>query len=157
LHADGLHAVTFPTPLDEQHPAYARKTLGQPHVPLAKQYALRNGCLEALFVNRSGDLVGTTEGFLFLVKDGAVIVAGKQPRDVTGFAVAALAVDSGFVVVEHAVRLPDLLAADEAFEAGAACGVIGIVRVDGKDVSIGTEGRVTRAIREAYERLTRGE
>ena len=38
-----------------------------------------------------------------------------------------------------------------------ACGVIGIVRIDGKDIGSGTEGPRTREIRSRFERLTRGE
>ena len=50
----------------------------------------------------------------------------------------------------------DLLAADEVFLAGTACGVIGIVRLDGRDIGSGTEGPVTRQIRDRYHALTRG-
>ena len=49
------------------------------------------------------------------------------------------------------------LVADEVFLAGTSCGVVGIVRVDEKPLGAGTEGPITRTIREAYERLTRGE
>jgi len=157
LYGHGLHAVVFPVPLDTEHPANRVRTLGQPHVVLAKQHALRNGCLEAIFTDRSGNLVGTTEGFFFLVKDGAVVVAGHQPQDVTGFAVAALAGQTGLIVVEYGVKLPDLLAAEEAFIAGTACGVIGIVRVDGTDIGTGTEGPITRGIRERYHAITHGQ
>ena len=156
LYGHGLHAAIVPIPIDAEQSINRVRTLGRPHVVLAKQHALRNGCLEAIFTQKTGELVGTTEGFLFLIKDGAVIVAGGQPHDVTGFAVAAMAGDSGLVVAEYAVKLADLVAADEAFLAGTACGVIGIVRVDGQDIGKGTEGPVTAAIRDGYRTLTRG-
>ena len=50
----------------------------------------------------------------------------------------------------------DLLLADEVFLAGTSCGVIGIVRVDNEPIGSGTEGPITRQIRQAYRRLTRG-
>jgi branched-chain amino acid aminotransferase len=150
LYGHGLHAVVFPTPLDTEHPANRVRTLGQPHTVLAKQFALKHGCLEAIYQNPAGRLVGTTEGFLFLVKDEAVVVAGDQPTDATGYAVAAFAGESGLVVAEYSVKAADLFAAEEAFIAGTACGVIGIVRVDGKDIGSGSEGPITRAIRERF-------
>ena len=72
-----------------------------------------------------------TEGFLFAVKDGAVVVTGGQSEDATGFAVAALAGGAGAVVAEYSLKLLDLFAAEEVFIAGTACGVIGIVRMIG--------------------------
>ena len=155
LYAHGLHAVVFHTPLDTEHPVNRVRSLGRRHIPLAKRYALANGCLEAILTNREGELVGATEGFLFLVQDGALVVAGGQPEDATGFAVAAMAGEGGLVVAEYAVKPRDLFAATEAFIAGTACGVIGIARVDGKDIGSGSEGRVTRAVRERFHALTR--
>ncbi|MBA4191410.1 MAG: hypothetical protein C0467_25805 [Planctomycetaceae bacterium] len=157
LTGHGLHAVIFPVPLDTDHPANRVRTLGQPHIVLAKQHALKHGCLEAILTNHSGRLVGTTEGFLFLVKDGALVVAGDQPTDVTGFAVAAFAPELGEIVVEYSVKADDLYASDEVFIAGTACGVISLVRVDGKNIGTGTEGPVTRAIREHYHAITRAQ
>jgi len=55
------------------------------------------------------------------------------------------------------VKLADLVAAEEVFIAGTACGVIGVVRIDGHDIGTGTEGPVTRDIREAYRQLTERE
>ena len=53
--------------------------------------------------------------------------------------------------------MPDHLCdADEVFLAGISCGVIAIVRVDGKDIGTGTEGPATREIRRRYHALTRG-
>lgn len=156
LYNHGLHVVISPLTLDPDNPAHQFRTLNQLHVVQAKRHALQNGCLEALLQNRDGHIVGTTEGFLFAVKDGAVVVAGGQPEDATGFAVAALAGEGGAVVVEYAMKLADLLTAEEVFLAGTACGVIGIVRIDGKDIGTSIEGRETREIRQRFAHLTRG-
>jgi branched-chain amino acid aminotransferase len=151
----GLYVTTYPTPFDAEHPANRVRTLGRPHIALAKQDALRHGCLEALLATRTGELIGTTEGMLFLVQDGAVIVAGGHVPEATGYAVAALAGEGGLVVAECAVRMPELLAADEAFLAGTACGVIAIVRVDGQLIGDGSEGPVTRGLRTRFTSVTR--
>ena len=157
LYGHGLHAVVAPLALDPDNPAHKFRTLNQLHVVQAKRYALQNGCLEALFQSRSNKIVGTTEGFLFAVKDGAVVVAGGQSEDATGFAVASLAADAGLVVAEYVLKLDDLLAAEEVFLAGAACGIIGVVRIDKTGIASKTEGQVTRALRERYQQLTRDE
>jgi branched-chain amino acid aminotransferase len=157
LYGHGLHAVVAPLLLDSDNPAQYFRTLNQLHVVQAKRYAFQNGCLEALLQNREGRIVGSTEGFLFAVKDGALVVAGGQPEDATGFAIAAMAGEGGAVVAEYSVNLPDLLVAEEVFIAGTACGIIGIVRIDGTNIGSGVEGPVTRGIREAYQQLTAAE
>jgi branched-chain amino acid aminotransferase len=153
LYEHGLHAAVFTTAIDRNDPLFFARTLGQPHIPLAKSHALQNGCLEAILTSLSGEIAGTTEGVLFLVKEGAVFFAGQQRPDVVGYRAAGLAGEMGFIVAECVIRLPELLLAEEVFQAGVSCGVIGIVRVDGKPIGAGTEGSVTRTIREGYERL----
>lgn len=157
LYGHGLHAVVSPLPVDFENLAHRVRTLNQLHVVQAKRHALQNGCLEALFQNRERHIVGATEGLVLAVKDGAVVVLGGQSEDPTGFAVAAGIGDAGAVVAEYAMSLPELLAADEVFIAGTACGVIGIVRIAGTDIGTGTEGAVTKKVREGYQRRTRGE
>jgi branched-chain amino acid aminotransferase len=156
LYGYGLHAVVSPLALDPRNLVHQFRTLNQLHIVHAKRHSLQRGCLESLFLNMNGEIVGATEGFLFVVKDGAVVVAAGQTADATGFAVAALAGDAGLIVAECGVKLADVLAADEVFIAGTACGVIGVVRVDGTNIGGGSEGPITRAIRQQFERLTRG-
>ena len=69
----------------------------------------------------------------------------------------ALAADNGLVVAECSLTIKELLAAQEVFIAGTACGIIGVVCLDRKDIGVGTEGPVTRALRERYQQLTRDE
>jgi branched-chain amino acid aminotransferase len=155
LYEHGLNTVVCPTSIDTANPIFQARLLGQAEITLAKQHALQHGCLEAVLTNKAGEIIGTTEGVLFVVRDGAVIFAGRQRADAMGNRVAALACELGLIVAECVLRLPELLVAEEVFQAGAACGVIGIVRVDGKSIGSGTEGPVTRTIREAYARLTK--
>jgi branched-chain amino acid aminotransferase len=156
LYNHGLHVVSFPTAIDSDHPLVLARTLAQPYIPLAKHHALQGGCLEAIITNSKGDVFGTTEGVLFLVRDGAVFFGRGQRPDVTGNRVAGLAGEIGLIVAECRIQMPELFVAEEVFQAGTACGVIGIVRVDGKPIGAGNEGPVTRTIREAFARLTKG-
>lgn len=156
LYGHGLHAAVSPLALDPQNPAHRLRTLNQLHVVLAKRHALQHGCLESLLQRQQGGIVGATEGALFITTGDAVTYAAGQPEDATGIAVMELAVNAGLAVAEFALKLPDLLAAEEVFIAGTACGVISVVRINEKDIGSGTEGPVTRDFRERFDRLTRG-
>ena len=158
LYGHGLHAVVSPLPLglSYENPVYQVRTLNQLHVVHAKRYALQNGCLEALY--QGGDsITGSTEGVLFAVKDGTVFVDIVQPEDAMGLVVRELA-GNKLTVPERGFEWQWLLRdTDEVFIAGTACGVIGIVRVDGRDIGTGTEGPVTREIRDGYRQLIESE
>lgn len=156
LYGHGLHAVVSPFPLDPDNLAHRVRTLNQLHVVQAKRHALQHGCLEALFQNRGHEIVGSTEGLLFTVKGDLLTLAVGSVWDGVRSPVLEAAPER-LAGVEEPQTLSDLLAAEEVFLAGTACGVIGIVRVDGTDIGAGTEGPVTKKIREAYRRLTRGE
>jgi branched-chain amino acid aminotransferase len=156
LYGHGLHAVTAPSQLHALNPAHMGRTLNQLHVVRAKQHALRNGCLEAVFYYTDNGVAGCTEGQVLIVR-------GRQVRwvyggdDVAADTAAGLAGELGYEVAHGFVRPDELPAADELFLAGTSCGIIGIVRLDGKDIGSGAEGPVTKAVREAYHKLTRGE
>jgi branched-chain amino acid aminotransferase len=158
LYDHGLHVVTAPVRIDLSHPILMARLLGRPPLALAKQHALQNGCLEAVLLHSNGQVAAGTEGSLFLVQDGKVRYLSHWPLDVAWQEVIELAQKAEIEGGLHTGARPDdLLAAGEVFLAGTSCGVIGIVRIDGKDVGGGTEGPVTRAIRERYRVLTRGE
>ena len=150
LSTHGLEVITYPAPDADG------RLLGAPQIVRAKQQALERGCLEAILVNPEGRLIGSTEGMLFLVKDGALVVAGGHVPDAIGYRLAALAGEAGALVVEYAVKREELLAADEALIGGTSCGVIGIIRVDGQSIGNGAEGTVTRQLRQQYLAMTRG-
>jgi branched-chain amino acid aminotransferase len=150
LYDHGLHVVTSPAPRDPV------RLLGRPHIVRAKQTALEKGCLEALLVSDRGHVTGSTEGMIFAVKDGALVVAGDHLADAAGNFVATLAAEAGAAVAEYTIGRAELDAAEEVFLAGTSCGVIGIVKIDGQMIGEGKEGPITRKLRERYRAVTRG-
>ena len=154
LYGHGLHVVVSPSLLDNENLAHQFRTLNQLHVVRAKQHALQHGCLEALLQNRNREVVGATEGVLFVVRGPNIDLPASYLWDDVGAVVARIA-EGERGLAERELRLPDLLSADEVFLAGTACGVIGIVRIDGTDIGTGTEGPVTRTAREEYIRIAR--
>lgn len=162
LYDHGLHAVIHPYPIAPGNPAYRVRTIGQVHVVLAKARAINRGSLEAVFITPGGELAAGTEGNLFMVRGGTITVAPGVPVDVARGVVIELACEAGIPNIVETFRPADILkadlfAADELFLAGTSCGIIGIVHLNGQSVGPGMEGPITRQIREAYRRLTRGE
>lgn len=155
LYGHGLHAVVAPLKLDADNPAHRWRTLNQLHVVHAKRFALRHGCLEALYQNRECALVGATEGVLCAVRGGDLVVAESAQWDDTA-ALAIEALSGALAVVEDKLPLAELQRADEAFVVGTACGIIGIARANGTNIGTGTEGAHTRRAREHYLRAARG-
>jgi branched-chain amino acid aminotransferase len=156
LYGHGLHAVRYALAFDSESPLLGARTLGQPHLPHARRQALASGCLEAVLVSPTHQVVGTTEGVVASVKRGAVVIGTGQQPETMGTCLAELAREAGLAVEEAPLKSEELTEADEVLLAGTAAGVIGIVRLDGGDVAGGAEGPVTRTLRSAFERLAHG-
>ncbi len=154
LYGHGVNAVVSPLTLDPANPAHRFRTLNQLHIVVARRHALQHGCLEALLQGQQGGIVGATEGHLLAVAKGVIVVGSGQPADATGTTVATLAAHAGRVIEERTLMMPELRAADEVFIAGTACGVIGVVSIDGTVIGTGTEGPVTRDLRARFDQLT---
>ncbi|MFO0800328.1 MAG: aminotransferase class IV [Gemmataceae bacterium] len=155
LYESGLHVVTSGHPLAADRSHYWLRSLGRPEVVAARRHALRAGCLEAVLVDPGGVVAGTTEGDLFVVRGGIVSNAARVAC-VESAEVALLAAGIGPYEWQRGTTPEQLRTADEVFLVGTACGVIGVVRIDGHAVGSGTEGPVTRTVREAYHALTHG-
>jgi branched-chain amino acid aminotransferase len=162
LYGHGLHVVTsYPNLWTAWRPPLFR-SLCQLHLIRAKAHALERGCVEALLVDDSNLVYGATEGNVFRVLGGVVRRVSIYPFESTRPVIDELCAAAGVSIattIEEIDRNPfpdDLLSAEEVFLAGTSCGVIGVVRIDGKDVGSGAEGPVTRTIRERYRVLTRG-
>jgi branched-chain amino acid aminotransferase len=157
LYGHGLHVVTAPVPYGGFSPADVVRALGRPLVVMAKTNALALGRLEAVLTDARGYVCGTTEGNLLGVRGGTLLRLPAWPEDVARGVVLELAAEAGIPTAEASLRTAELAPLDEVFLAGTSCGVIAVARVDGQDVGGGTEGPVTRMIRERYRVLTRGE
>lgn len=156
LYGHGLHTVIAPLSLDLENPAHRYRTLNQLHIVEAKRYALAHGCLEALFPTRTGYISSSTEGCLFAVQRDQIITAAGQPENGTLDSIHRVLGTLNRTPIEQPLTVAQLTTMDEVFIAGTACGIIGIVRIDNAIIGSGTEGPVTRSIRDDYERFMRG-
>lgn len=162
LYEHGLHATIAPGVFDFTRLSDYANTLGPINLVIAKQAAIRSGCLEAIIHDKSDPIRGI-EGLLFRVIGGKIVPIPCGSHDVVGDVVLEIAKDEG-IPFELNVgqwlatnKSHELRICDELFLAGTSCGVIGIVQVDGQPIGSGKEGPITRRIREAYRKLTRGE
>jgi branched-chain amino acid aminotransferase len=118
---------------------------------LAKREAKARGFDEAMFTDRSGNVVECTGANLFMVRDGSVI-AIEHPDALPGITRDTLIALTG--AASRMATLDELLDADEVFACGTAAEVAPISQIE--DREYGTNP-VTRAIAEHYKRVVRGE
>ena len=153
LHDAGLDVVT----LDLPRPFPRGTLLSRAGLVAAKAAALRAGCFEALRFDPSGRLLGATEAAAFVVAGGALRPDDDDhggPDRVTREVVLQLAAAAGVALGGPATRA-DVSAADEVFLAGAAGGLIAVAKIDCRPVGAGSEGPVTRRLRDLYDAATR--
>ncbi|MFM7052408.1 MAG: branched-chain-amino-acid transaminase [Planctomycetota bacterium] len=124
---------------------------------LAKVEAIEAGVHEAIMLNTLGFVSECTGDNIFLVKDGAIVtppVSAGILRGVTRrFVIDTLAPALGMKVVERAVKVEELLAADEVFLTGTAAEVIGVSSIDGRAIGAGSVGPVTKRLEAEFRRI----
>jgi len=126
---------------------------------LAVRDAVRRGFDEALLLNTDGHIAEGSGENLFIVRDGRLVTNDERHSillGVTREVVMQIARDLGYRVETGALRLDDLLNADEAFFTGTAAEVTPIREVDGVTINDGQRGPVTRQIQEVFFSATSG-
>jgi len=126
---------------------------------LAKIEAMDAGVLEAIMLNQHGDVAEGTGDNIFLVQDGDLITPPPEAGILHGitraFAIEELAPSIGRRVYERRVQVNEVFTADEVFLTGTAAEIIGVTRVDEREIGDGRPGPITRAMMEAFARRIR--
>lgn len=120
---------------------------------LACQYAIEQGCYEAILVEPDGNISEGSHTSVFGVVGGKVLTAPKGHHILPGITrdlVLRLAAKASIPVEERAVRKDDLDSIDELFLTGTTTEVLAITKVDGKPIGIGVPGPVTQRLQETY-------
>lgn len=121
---------------------------------MAKHAAEANGFHDALMLDYRGLVAEATGANLFMIKDGGI----KTPtpdcflNGITRQTVMQLAKDLGYELEEVQITPEELKTADEVFLTGTAAEVTAVGKIDDTEYTV---GRVTRALRDAYEDLVR--
>lgn len=161
LYESGLSIITASTIRNHSGALSPRiKSLNYLNNILAKIEGTDAGCAEALMLNHQGEVAECTGDNVFLVKHGVLKTPPPEAgilEGITRNAVIALAEREGVDVQQVPLVRHDLYTADECFLTGTAAEVISVVSLDGRAIGDGTPGPVTRQLRDAFQKLTRGE
>jgi branched-chain amino acid aminotransferase len=126
---------------------------------LAVRDAVARGFDEALLLDAYGYIAEGSGENLFVVSDNRVFTNEERHSILMGItrdAVIEIARDLGFQIEIRAIRLDDLLKADEAFLTGTAAEVTPIREVDGTIIGSGARGLITERIQETFFAATQG-
>ncbi|AUX09447.1 branched-chain amino acid aminotransferase [Halalkaliarchaeum desulfuricum] len=121
---------------------------------LAGEEARRNGYVEAIVLNKEGNVAEGPGENLFMVNDGEIFTTGPAQSILEGITrdtVITLAEELGYTVHDEAViSRGQLYTADELFFTGSAAEVTPIRKVDNVEIGAGTRGPVTEEIQGAF-------
>lgn len=120
---------------------------------LAKQQAAEAGCQEALFV-RDGFVTEGASSNMFGIRGGALYTHPANHLILNGITrrvVIKLAKELGMEVIEKPFTLDEALSMDEFFYTSTNSEITPVVAIDGKALSKGVPGAVTRKLQQAFE------
>lgn len=124
---------------------------------LAKIEAIDAGVLEALMLNKQGDVAECTGDNVFIVKDGAVSTPALNAGLLDGITrafVIELCKELGIAIEERTIKLDEVMNADEVFLTGTAAEIIAVKSIDNQPVGDGKgEGPVTKRLRERFREI----
>jgi branched-chain amino acid aminotransferase, group I len=137
-----------------QIPTNAKTTGTYVNSVLASLEAANNGYVEAIVLNKNGDVAEGPGENLFLVRDGELYTPGLAESILDGItrrSVIRIAEDLGYTVHDDAtVSRGELYTADELFFTGTAAEVTPIRTVDDNEIGTGTKGPVTDEIQTRF-------
>ncbi|MBC8200998.1 MAG: branched-chain-amino-acid transaminase [Planctomycetes bacterium] len=124
---------------------------------LAKIEAIDAGVLEALMLNRNGEVAECTGDNIFIIKDGKVstppISAGILNGITRRLVIDEIAPALGYKIEERTIILEEVMDADEVFLTGTAAEVIGVSHIDEKVVGCGKVGKITHALEDQFRKM----
>ncbi|PQO30571.1 branched-chain-amino-acid transaminase [Blastopirellula marina] len=151
---NGLAIITAST--IRNHPAALSpriKSLNYLNNIMAKIEASNAGCLEALMLNHKGEVSECTADNIFIVRDGNLLTPPTDAgilEGVTRDVVLELAREAGIPTFEKTMTRHDVYVADECFMTGTAAEVIGVVKVDDREIGDGKPGPITRKLKALF-------
>lgn len=125
---------------------------------MAKTESVRLGFDEAIMLDPSGYVAECTGENLFVARQGRIYTVPRSSilEGITRDSLITLARDLGYEVMEEPISRDQLYIADEVFVCGTAAEVIAIREIDFRTIGNGKAGPVTRALQDAFARLTSG-
>lgn len=170
----GMHITALPMPRSPRYHTGAKaaistwRRIGDDTMPpriktganyhnsrLAQHEANRHGYDTAILLNSRATVAECPGACIAMVRDGVLSTPPGTSGVLEGITVASIQqlaashLDIGFQRRE--IDRTELYLADEVFMCGTLCEVVPIVAIDGKAVSAGLPGKLTRSLQELYE------
>ena len=146
---------------DDSLPARGKITGAYVNTALATDEAHLADADEAIFLTRDGHVSEGGSSNLFMVRDGALVTPPASDDILEGITRESLMTIAreqlGLSVIERSIDRTELYVAEEVFFCGTGAQVAPCVRIDGRDVGDGAVGPVSRALADAYARITHGD
>ncbi len=120
---------------------------------IATQEAKRNGVDEAILLDHNGNISEAPGENIFIVRDGQMAtpsLASSALEGITRDAVIKIARDLDIEVVERDITRSELVMSDEVFLTGTAAEITPIISLDGKKISNGKSGDITKKMMDEY-------
>ncbi|HDY68207.1 hypothetical protein LCGC14_1888830 [marine sediment metagenome] len=159
LYEKGLDAIVVPTIRNHYEALNPKiKSLNYLNNILAKIECINAGAAEGVMLNKDGYVAECTGDNIFIVEGNEILTPPTYAGILVGITrnvVIDLAIKAGMVVKEEQLTRYDLYIADECFLTGTAAGIIPVVRIDGRKISSGKPGKITRSLLEKYNKLTK--
>jgi branched-chain amino acid aminotransferase len=123
---------------------------------LATQESKRNGYDESILLDRDGYVSEASGENIFLVRNSNIYtpsIASSVLEGITRDTAITIAKNLGYEVKERSISRTELYMADEIFLTGTAAEIIAVTSVDDRTIGNGTEGLITKSIREKYSEI----
>ena len=137
-----------------QIPTNAKTTGAYVNSVLASLEAKRNDYVEAIVLNKEGNVAEGPGENIFLVRDGELFTPGLSESILDGITrdtVITLAEERGYEVHDNvSISRGELNTADELFFTGSAAEVTPIRQVDNVEIGNGSRGPVTEELQSAF-------
>ncbi len=121
---------------------------------LGKQDALDSGYDDCLFLDAYGHVCELSAANIFIVRNGTLITPGDSADILEGInrkTVLEMAHQLGIHTTERTIDLTELYIADEVFACGTSAFIAPIREIDARTIGNGTEGPITRRMREHFQ------
>lgn len=119
---------------------------------MAREFALRSGAFEAIFV-RDGLAYEGAGSNIFAVFGNRIVTPPAGPYILSGITreiVLQIINKKGLTIKERNIKLKELYAADEIFLTGTTFEILPVISLDGKPISTAKVGEVTASLYNAY-------
>lgn len=144
---------------DNQIPSRAKITGGYVNSALARGEAVRHGYDDAIMLTTDGHISEGSAANFFIVRDGTLITPARNSdilEGITRKTILELAKELRIPTEERLIDRTEIYIADEAFLSGTGAQVAWIKEVDGRTISTGAIGPITKRIQQLFFNIVRG-